>query len=436
MNQKQSILSLPQPVLLSDSLPLSEPALRLLDKADMFFLSSSHHESNMGTNIRGGPPGFVRVARNDASATILVYPEFSGNRLYQSLGNLYTTPKAGLIFPDFETGDALYFTATTEIVLGKDAAAVLPRSNLVVKLHVSAARFVKNSLSFRGDSLERSPYNPPVRYLPAEKALPDAQTNGKVVYAKLLAKDPLAPTIARFRFGISDVESSGRWKPGQYVAMAFEDELSAGYSHMRDDDPQSLNDDYIRTFTVSSSPHQLASNEFEITIRNVGTVTSFLFRQNVRAGLEIPLKGFGGSFNILQGPRDTVPFVAGGIGITPLLAQAHDLDLARIRVFWAVSFHDIGLAIDTIDRCPALGPSTKIFLSQFSEDSSAGSNLQIQRLESYGAHVSTKRMVASDVGGHTDLSSATWYLCTGTALRKSLLTWLPGKKFVYEDFNY
>lgn len=232
-------------MLLSDTLPLPDPALRLLAKADMFFLSSSNNGSSLGTNHRGGPPGFVRVAKNDASGSVLVYPELSGNRLYQTLGNLYTTPLAGLVFPDFDSGDALYLTTTAEIILGKEAAAVLPRSNLVVKLHVFAARFVKNSLSFRGDNLERSPYNPPVRYLPAEKALPDAQTNNsKVIYATLLARDRLTPTIARFRFGISDPKASGRWTPGQYVALAFEDELSVGYGHMRDDDPKSLNDDY------------------------------------------------------------------------------------------------------------------------------------------------------------------------------------------------
>ncbi len=208
----------------------------------MFFLSSSNHEMNMGTNHRGGQPGFVRVAKNDSSETVLVYPEFSGNRLYQTLGNLYTTPRAGLIFPDFDSGDALYLTTTTEVVIGKDAATILPRSNLVVKLHVLAARLVKNALSFRGDNLKRSPYNPSVRYLPAEKALPDAQS--KVVHAKLLARHPLTPTIARFRFGISDPEASSCWTPGQYVALAFEDKLSLGYSHMRDDDPKSLNDDY------------------------------------------------------------------------------------------------------------------------------------------------------------------------------------------------
>ena len=436
MNQKQIIPSLPEPLLLSDTLPLPEAALRLLAKADMFFVSSSYHESNMGTNYRGGSPGFVRVVKNDASETILVYPELSGNRLYQTLGNLYTTPRAGLIFPDFNNGDTLYLTTTTEIVFGKDAAAILPRSNLAVKFYVSAARFVKNALSFRGNSLERSPYNPPVRYLPAEKALPDAQTNNsKVVYAKLLARDRLTPTIARFRFSISDPEASERWTPGQYVALAFEDELSLGYSHMRDDDPRSLNDDYVRTFTVSSSPDSLPNDEFEITIRNVGTVTNFLFRQNIRAQLEVPLKGFGGSFTIKQGSKDIVPFVAGGIGITPILAQIHDLDLTRIQLFWTVSIHDIGLVTDTMERCPVLAPSTRIFISRLSEQSPAESKSQIQKLEGYGVHVVTKRMVASDLEGRTDLS-ATWYLCAGTALRKSLLAWLPTKNCIYEDFDY
>ena len=190
----------------------------------------------------------------------------------------------------------------------------------------------------------------------------------------------------------------------------------------------------MRTFTVSSSASELPEGEFEITIRNVGTVTNFLFRQDIRGGLEVPLKGFGGSFTIKQGPKEIVPFVAGGIGITPLLAQAHDLDLTRIRLFWAVSIHDTGLVIDTVERCPALGQSTTIFI-RFSEQSPTESNPQIQKLKGFGLHVTTRRMVSSDVEGHSDLSS-TWYLCTGTELRKSLLAWLTGKRTIYEDFDY
>ena len=410
----------------------------------MFFISS-HHESNMGTNHRGGPPGFVRIAKNDASGTVLVYPELSGNRLYQTLGNLYTNPLAGLTFPDFETGNALYVTGTTEIVVGKDAAAVLPRSNVVVKISVVAARFVQRGLAFRGVKGEMSPYNPPVRFLPTERAqaLPDAQlSNSKVAYATMLARDLLTPTIARFRFRVSDPEAAGRWKPGQHVALAFEDELSVGWSHMRDDDPKSLNDDYVRTFTVSSAPGgslspggKILDEEFEITIRNVGVVTNFMFRQNIRAGLEVPLKGFGGSFSIAQGPNELVPFVAGGIGITPLLAHLPHLDPNCVRLFWAVNTRDIDLVSDTFSRCPALAQFTRLFMSRLDEFSDSENKGIVEKVELSRAHVYTRRMIASDVEGAQDLSS-TWYLCAGTALRKSILAWLPGKKVLYEDFNY
>lgn len=80
LNKKQIIVRAPEPILLSESLPLPGSALELLAKADTFFITS-HHEHTLGTNHRGGPPGFVRVAKNDAGGTVLVYPELSGNRL-------------------------------------------------------------------------------------------------------------------------------------------------------------------------------------------------------------------------------------------------------------------------------------------------------------------------------------------------------------------
>ncbi|MCJ1273346.1 hypothetical protein MMC21_001137 [Puttea exsequens] len=436
LNKKNIIPRVPRPKGMFGTLPLPDQALQLLAKADLFFMSS-HYDSIMGTNHRGGENGFVRVISNDASGTTLVYPEFSGNRLYQTLGNLYENPRTGLVFPDFDTGDVLYVTGTTEIKIGSEAAAILPRSNLVVKIHVVAARFVKEGLSFRAEAGEMSPYNPPVRFLPTERKSADTQTNdSRVLHARLLARDILTPTIARFKFSIDDPQAAGRWKPGQYVALSFEDELSLGYSHMRDDDPKSLNDDYVRTFTISSSSGgKLQPDDFEITIRNVGVVTDLLFRQNVRAGLEVPLKGFGGSFAVTQGPEETVPFVAGGIGITPLLAQLPELDLKRVRLFWSISIHDIGLMKDVFKRFPSLPPSSYIFISRVRDHSATGTEKVLDEFQASGAHINSRRMLASDVEGQEGLSS-TWYLCTGIALRKSLLGWLAGKKVVYEDFNY
>ena len=57
-----------------EGLPLVGEALGLLDRADLFFLSSVHGDS-MDTNHRGGPPGFVRVLKNGDDEVVLVYPE-------------------------------------------------------------------------------------------------------------------------------------------------------------------------------------------------------------------------------------------------------------------------------------------------------------------------------------------------------------------------
>jgi hypothetical protein len=204
------------------------------------------------------------------------------------LGNLQTSPRAGLCVPDFDTGNVLYVTGDTEVLIGKDAAEVLPRSNLAVRVILTSARFVEKGLAFKGEALERSPYNPTVRYLPCEKA---PVSDEKSVMAKLIKKERLTPTIFRVRFAISDPGAFGPWKPGQYAAMSFYDELYTGYSHMRDDDPKSLNDDYLRTFTVSSHHGEgLHGEEFEMTIRNIGNVTSFLMRQNDWSNLEIQLR--------------------------------------------------------------------------------------------------------------------------------------------------
>ena len=429
--------ALPDPVMISNSLPLPCSAVKLLAKADMFFISSSNHDLSMGTNHRGGPPGFVRIIHNDDSRTSIIFPEYSGNRLYQTLGNLHLYPRAGLVVPDFDNQDVLYMTGTTEIIAGKAAAALLPRSNLIVKVNLTAARFVQRGLAFRGAPGELSPYNPSIRFLPSEHVSLDARTmNDSVVYAKLLKRDLISTTIARFRFSLSDAKAAGPYKPGQYVALAFEDELGMGYSHMRDDDPKSLNDDYIRTFTVSSSKgRDLPDDQFEITIRNVGAVTGFLFRQSLRAGLEVPLKGFGGSFALPTTAENIVPFVAGGIGITPLLAQAAELNFELLRLFWTVNVLDIDLVMDTFTRHPLLAHSSKVFVSGFNENASRETKDALQKLGHCGACTITRRISRTDIIAEQNLSP-TWYLCTGPRLRKSLLEWLSGKKVVYEDFNY
>ena len=428
LNKKQIYPHVPHPKLASTELKLPRAAAELLKKADLFFISSTDRKSDMDTNHRGGPPGFVRILSNDANSLTLVYPEYSGNRFYQTLGNLMTTPQAGLVFPDFNTGDVLYITGKSEILIGNAASNLIPHTNLAIRISVEALRFVTDGLGFRGREGEYSPYNPPVRYLVTEQRH-GLEGTVKETRVKLIKKEDLTPNIGRFRFRFMNQDQSRHWSPGQYAVLSFQEELDIGYSHMRQDDPKSLNDDCTRTFTISSTQDALTDNEFEMTIRRVGKVTDFLFKHNSRMDLEIPLQGFGGAFFLKQTPRETISFIAAGVGITPVLPQAQDLDLTRFRLYWTIRADDIGLVLDTFERNPALATSAELFVTgSIHTDSDEWKKLAVS-----GAVLQRRRIVKDDLAAD---SAVQWYLCTGPALRITLLGWLDGKMVLYEDFNY
>jgi hypothetical protein len=147
---------------------------------------------------------------------------------------------AGFVFPDFESGNSLFLTGSTGILIGKDASSVLPRSNIAVRVTITSARFVEKALAFRGILGKPSPYNTSVRYLITEKAssaaLADRESS---VSAALIRKEIITPSIGRIRFRLSDL--------GQYATFSFRNELDLGYRHMNDSDPSSLNDDFVRT---------------------------------------------------------------------------------------------------------------------------------------------------------------------------------------------
>ena len=439
LNKKEIVPALARPELISDSPKLPQRALDCIAKADLFFMSTSQYNHDMDTNHRGGPPGFIRVLSNDESGAVICYPEYSGNRLYQSLGNMMVNPLAGVCVPDFETGDMLYFTGRTNIYVGKEAADLMPRSNLAVKFTVTSARFVANALPFRGRGGQLSPYNPTVRYLTSEKK-PTTTEDTQLQQATLLSQTKLTPTISRFKFSL---ENAASYKPGQYVTLDFSKHMDMGYSHMRDDDPRSINDDFVRTFTVSSPPgsppdpvKKLRDDQFEITIRKVGVATDFLFKHQGSEstergihGIEVGVKGFGGEFEIQQRDGGPICFTAAGVGVTPILPSLWTLDYSKLKMLWSIREGDIGLVLDTLKQHPTLSHSLYIFITDAKDESA-----EIKKLKAGGAAVHLRRMHKLDLECGNTVKR--YYLCTGAPMRKQLEEWLPGKELRYEDFNF
>jgi NAD(P)H-flavin reductase len=375
----------------------------------------------------------------------------------------------GVVVPDFDTSDALYLTGTATILTGDDALALLPRTRLAVKITVAAVRYVKGSLPFRGTFIDYSPYSPPVRHLVSERdprSTDAANSGASRATALLLRREEITPSISRFVFKLTapppaalaksgDKQQRLIWHAGQYVTLDFSGELDMGYSHMRNDDPQSINDDFIRTFTISSPPTELVSDdgvqEFEITARKHGPATGLLWRHKFQIPLELPVLGFGGdeSFRL---PVEAVEsdehkavaaiFVAGGVGVTPVLAQAKAVlatttAAARLRLLWSLHGADLGLAADAFATLPGLGSVTSIFVTGGEE---AREESLLQRLREAGATVVLRRMEKGDVdavkGGGQGGTKSKFFLCTGPGLLKQLERWLEGEEVVSESFSY
>lgn len=466
LNRKTVWTHMASPRLVSDSLPLAHEAVDLIGRSDIFFLSSRHGAESMDTNNRGGAPGFVRVFSNSTDEGVsLVYPEYSGNRLFQTLGNLQTDPAVGITFPDFETGDVLYLTGRAEVLIGAEATAVLPHSKVAVKVTVEAARFVSEGLPFRGRLLDPSPYNPPVRQLAREIRATDDFTEAidgadgrsrAIAMATLIRSSRITPTVSRHTFRLSPDPSSSRameefsrlalWRPGQHVTLDFSAHLDRGWSHMRDHDPTSLNDDYIRSFTISSAPVRRSAQtdadrpdsldgvEFDITVRKHGPVTRFLTRWVPGSELTVPVLEFEGEED-LQAPDEDLVLVAGGIGITPFRAHVGRKAASEgpLSLLWSLRADDLPLAVDLLEHAGGTELGVSLFVTGAVD---AGRQSALQTLARLGADIHTRRIRRNDVVGAGTEGRRRFRVCAGAGLRRSLLEWLDGEHVSVVNFDY
>jgi len=77
-----------------------------IESLPFFFLATSAGE-NTDCSFKGGAPGFVRVTAPDR----IIFPDYDGNRMYKSLGNITENPDVGLLFMRFgaEEGQGALF---------------------------------------------------------------------------------------------------------------------------------------------------------------------------------------------------------------------------------------------------------------------------------------------------------------------------------------
>jgi uncharacterized protein len=65
-----------------------------IEGAAYFFMASADADGRPDCSFKGGLPGFVRVT----GSSELAFPDYDGNGMFKSLGNLLVNPNIGLLF--------------------------------------------------------------------------------------------------------------------------------------------------------------------------------------------------------------------------------------------------------------------------------------------------------------------------------------------------
>lgn len=109
----------PAPVSARSAVEMDARIQAAISAADTFFVGSADDDGNTDASHRGGNPGFLQVI----SPTQLRWPDYRGNSMFMTLGNIETNPRAGLLVPDWQTGSTIQLTGTARIDWDTQGAA-------------------------------------------------------------------------------------------------------------------------------------------------------------------------------------------------------------------------------------------------------------------------------------------------------------------------
>lgn len=131
----------------------------MIAAADTFFIATAYQDESAGAaggvdvSHRGGKPGFIRL-----EGDTLTVPDFSGNCMFNTFGNLELNPRAGLLFMDFDRGTVLYLTGTAEVIWEGDEISTYPGAERLFRFQLNLGYRVENSLPLSWSEPEFSPF--------------------------------------------------------------------------------------------------------------------------------------------------------------------------------------------------------------------------------------------------------------------------------------
>jgi len=101
-----------------------------IERAAMFFIATADAEGRPDCSYKGGLPGFVRVLDEHT----LAIPDYDGNGMYRTWGNVLVNPRVGLLFLDFEKPRRIRINGTAQLLEDDPLRAEFPGAVFIVRV--------------------------------------------------------------------------------------------------------------------------------------------------------------------------------------------------------------------------------------------------------------------------------------------------------------
>ena len=104
-----------------------------IEARDMFFIATADAEGRPQSSYKGGDPGFVRVL----DERTIAFPNYDGNGMYLTAGNMLVNPNVGLLFIDFEGRKRMRLNGVASVDEDDPLLAEYPEAQFVIRVRAT-----------------------------------------------------------------------------------------------------------------------------------------------------------------------------------------------------------------------------------------------------------------------------------------------------------
>lgn len=276
---------------------LTDTQKALIAGADTFFVASAHPEHGVDASHRGGHSGFVQIVNGQQ----LRIPDFAGNGMFNTLGNITSHPYAGLIFIDFERRRLLQLTGKAEILWEMDdPQQETGGTRRYWKFDITGWRESISTYQLAWELLDYSPH------------IPELQRDSNFYGSLSLQVERIrmeTDRVKSFRLRALDGKELPEFQSGAHLQLKVK----------LPDDREAQ-----RHYSLLNDPEDRSSYEIAVLRETEGRGGSLYMHEYVQEGDLLEIQNPKNEFPMVSNASHSI-LIAGGIGITPILSMMHSL---------------------------------------------------------------------------------------------------------------